>query len=71
MDEALRWSYDELLGKIEWEGGIEGALEYGITADMVPEPLKARWEALQESYRAFQDIWWGLKDEIETNLADG
>lgn len=46
-----------LANKIEWEGGIYGALEYGITAGDINQgdtELVEAWTSLEEAYRAFE-----------------
>ena len=44
----------ELAGKIEWEGGLMEALDYGIKTGMMPEgdtELTEAWAKLEASYR--------------------
>lgn len=58
-----------LRGKIEWEGGIMEALEYGIkSADMPPgdEELDEAWGKLAAAYQALQP----LADAVEKLLED-
>lgn len=45
----------DLEGKIDWEGGYEAALEYGISIDEyeVPESLKEAWDELEEAHGEF------------------
>lgn len=47
----------DLLGKIEWEGGITGALDYGerdIEEYDVPDDLKDAWADMAECYSDFE-----------------
>ena len=40
-------------GKVEWEGGILGALNYGLRAEHLPEndtELRQAWAALEAKY---------------------
>lgn len=44
----------DVAGKIDWEGGIFEALEYGIKASDMPESdqeLTDAWQALEIAYR--------------------
>ena len=56
---------DDLMAKIGWEGGIGGALEYGIKADKIPADaptgLREAWERLSAAWREVE----GLLPEIE------
>ena len=33
-----RMTIEELASKVEWEGGVEGALDYGVTSDDIEDP---------------------------------
>lgn len=50
-------SLQEFAVKVEWEGGIAGALEYGLKhtdldpADPDAAELATHWKALEEVYR--------------------
>lgn len=42
---------DEVIAKMNWEGGIYDALEYGLKAsDMPDEELKEAWQALEDAF---------------------
>ncbi len=48
-----------LLSKIGWEGGIGGALEYGISEDDIPEghgELAAAWADLRAAYNKVEAL---------------
>ena len=50
---------DEFLGKVEWEGGVLDALEYGMRAEMLIDQdseLFERWNALEKEWRRFQNF---------------
>jgi hypothetical protein len=47
-------SHADLLSKIEWEGGVLAAYDYGIRCDDMPEgddELAALWLKLEEKYK--------------------
>jgi len=47
-------SREDLAAKIEWEGGLMEALDYGITTEMMPEgdtELTEAWSKLEASFR--------------------
>jgi len=48
-----------LAGKIEWEGGLMEALDYGIKTEMMPEgdaELIEAWAKLEAAYRAVEPL---------------
>lgn len=50
---------DEFLGKVEWEGGVVDALEYGLHAEVLLDQnteLASRWRALEQEWRWFQNF---------------
>ena len=58
-----------LAGKIEWEGGLMEALDYGITAGHMPEgdaELTAAWGALEAAFKVMDP----LAQAVEDLLAD-
>jgi hypothetical protein len=67
MDES-RNIYD-LLGKIEWEGGIYEVLDYGlhvIDDYDVPDSLKEKWEEMDDAFCEFM----GLMNDVQAELSD-
>lgn len=66
MDES-RNIYD-LLGKIEWEGGIYEVLDYGmhvIDDYDVPDSLKEKWEEMDDSLWEFRELMSDVQDELD------
>lgn len=54
---------DEFLEKIAWEGGVDMALDYGLTTDGydLPEDMKTAWDSLVvvwNEYKPQADQWW-------------
>jgi len=42
---------EEALDKIGWEGGVQGALEYGIRHEDIDEgPVREAWKSIEEWY---------------------
>jgi len=65
MSDDVFSSREELAAKIEWEGGVMGALEYGITAAQMPdEKMRAVWTDLQNAAVSIFD----LCEQVETIL---
>lgn len=38
-----RMSMQQLADKVEWEGGVADAIDYGIKHDQVPSELEVEW----------------------------
>jgi len=58
-------SRSALAGKIEWEGGLMEALDYGIKAEQMPEgdeALTAAWTALEAAYKALEPLAAAVTD---------
>lgn len=46
----------DFAAKIDWEGGITDALDYGLTAEHCePGPLRDAWEKLELKWAAMQE----------------
>lgn len=44
----------DVAAKVDWEGGVDEALAYGIAADEMPDPeLEAAWAAAKVAYAPF------------------
>jgi len=62
-------SREELADKIDWEGGLMEALDYGITTDMMPEGDAELTEAWGKLAIAYHEATL-LADVVEKLLAD-
>ena len=56
--------------KVDWEGGVIGALEWGLDADDLPEQYRAEWRVIAELYQQLDErctaFYGGLpRDDIE------
>lgn len=50
---------DEFLGKIEYEGGVFDALDYGLRSDALEDPeseLGVEWDAIREAFDKFCEL---------------
>lgn len=62
-----KYTIESLNGKIEWEGGIEAAMEYGIRADDIEdETLGDLWYEATQQWAIFDH----LRDEIEDYIKE-
>ena len=41
----------DLRDKIDWQGGIIGALEWGLEAEDIPKQYRAEWRIIAEPYQ--------------------
>lgn len=56
---------DQLAYKIQWEGGVLDAIEYGIKADEIEDvEIRALWDEVETGYRRL----WPLIHEIEMQI---
>ena len=63
---------EDFAAKAGWEGGILGALDYGLKhtdldpADETAKPLRAAWKRLEDVYHgAFAEAVAGVRHELE------
>lgn len=64
-----RGRYDRrlLAHKVNWEGGILAALQYGIRSDQIGDPaLAKRWAAIEELYRDLMPRVSELERDLRT-----
>lgn len=57
-----------LNAKIEWEGGLVGALEYGVKPDDMPEDDKHLfnlWLELSDAFEIFKEIAERVEDLLD------
>lgn len=69
---SRKYTPDELLDKITWEGSVVAAIQYGIKADDVPAEVADLWDAaqgmmqeLEESQAAILGRLHAIQDEQE------
>jgi hypothetical protein len=48
-------SFRDFTTKIHWEGGIEGALAYGLRPSDAPLELEEAWGRLADAYESWVD----------------
>jgi len=56
---------EELRDKINWEGGIFSAVEYGILTKDVPPELRETWEQLLTAYTSFSSAASVIESELD------
>jgi hypothetical protein len=64
---------ENLAAKIEWEGGLMEALDYGITTEMMPEgdeELFVAWEKLEASFRETSKLADAVQDLLDAGDDD-
>jgi len=56
---------EDFEGKIDWEGGVPGALEYGLSSDdyNLPDDVAEKWEEMRDMFSDFETLegeFWAL-----------
>lgn len=61
------YTVHELLGKIDYEGGMASAIDYGIHIEEydIPKNLKNDWAEMVDAYQAFAELRDSLEAELE------
>lgn len=52
----MTYTIEGLAEKVDYEGGLASALEYGIKVDEVPEEIRPLWREAKAAYEAFADV---------------
>lgn len=55
------YTLKDLAAKISWEGGFEGALDYGIIPSDVPEEIRPLWQRGWDAFQELQKVWSELE----------
>lgn len=67
VQEALFMTKEELVHKVEWEGGVMEAVEYGITVSQLPpdtpEDILDAWAQLEEAQLCVSAVYRWLEME--------
>lgn len=68
-----KWNIYDLEGKIDWEGGMTAAIEYGIDIEEydVSEELKAAWYEMVDLFSEFEDLEANVNRLIEEEKRNG
>lgn len=65
-------SREDVADKIEWEGGLASVLDYGITADDMPDAeLEAAWREMAQAYEAYERAAGIVDDMLPHGGSDG
>lgn len=60
-----RYTAEDLLSKIEWEGGVAEAMDYGITWHDVPLEISGRWYEANQLLDQFNVIADSIQYTLE------
>lgn len=66
----------EVASKVEWEGGVAEALDYGLKSEDMPEgdhELEGAWNRMEEAYARFDALRekvWDLLSEPGADLEE-
>lgn len=60
-----KYNLEDFVGKIDWEGGLTGALDYGLSTDDydIPEDVAEKWDEITEFFDEFESLsgeFWAL-----------
>jgi len=61
--------YQVLAAWIDWEGGVDGLIEYGVDLDNIPEDLRGLWSEATFLFHKFADIQAKIYEILEKNGA--
>jgi hypothetical protein len=62
MSPHPRLTIDRLADKVSWEGGVIGALEFGVRSDDIADPEAASlWRRLEELYGQLRPAMWQME----------
>jgi len=67
-------SREHLAAKVEWEGDVLDALDYGIKTDMMPEgdaELVEAWRKLEAAWRQLSPLADAVADLLEGSSESG
>lgn len=61
------YTVHDLIDKIDYEGGMSSAIDYGIRIEeyAIPKNLKNDWAEMVEAYQAFAELRDSLEAELE------
>lgn len=64
----------DVADKVDWEGGVDEALAYGVAADEMPDPeLEAAWAAAKAAYEPYAKaaaVVEGLLEDADDDEGD-
>lgn len=57
MSDGL-FTVNDFISKIDWEGGVYGALEYGLTTRdyALPKHIKDKWNEIREQFADLDEL---------------
>lgn len=54
----------DLADKVDYEGGLESAMTYGIRASEVPEEIQADWKRLEFAWSIYKDVADPIREKL-------
>lgn len=60
----------DLRDKIDWEGGVIGALEWGLDPEDIPEQYRAEWRIIAELYQRLDEQCTAFYDGLPADDAE-
>ena len=60
------WTAQEVFDKIEWEGGINDAIEWGLFSEQIEDPkLRELWAVAEQLYEDFREARQNIYDYFD------
>jgi hypothetical protein len=70
MEEQYKMSIGRLARKVQWEGGVLEAVQYGIRAEQIADPeLSASWRRIEEMWASLQPAVAAVDGRLGRELA--
>ncbi len=65
-----RMTPQDLLDKIEWEGGLVESIAYGIDSTEVPEEVEILWRHAEQAYDALEPLAMKIERVLEEAIRE-
>lgn len=62
---SKRYTPDDLLAAIDWEGGVDELIRYGIKSAAVPSEVAALWNSAEKFLDKFDEVADQITDILE------
>lgn len=64
---ADRYNWEDLYCKIDYEGGVDEAIRYGIAGDDVPADIEDLWRSAVKRLNAYDEVQNEIWEILERN----